>query len=206
MILKSVKDLSSHIVEALKSEKRKNKSNLLLIGGCSRSGKSYIANEIKEILTRKGIDTIILELDAWLISKENRRPASTVLERYEIGNIINSIRDLQKGYSISPPLYDAITRRRIKGKNDKSVQQKNGIIIVDGVITLAIPELLDQATIKIFINIPDTLRKKRLAEFYLDYKKVSKNEFDMIFNEREKEEVPFIKSTKRNADLVFFNA
>lgn len=195
--------LHSHLIEAVQSSQEQQSTSLVLIGGCSRSGKSYLAGLLKKLLEESGIKTIIVELDAWLVSKDKRRPDSNVLERYEIDGIINSVIDLLNGNPVYPPVYDVVKRTRIKEKQDSPVQIKNGVIILDGVVALTIPEFLNRASFRIFLDIPDTLRRERMAEFYLDNKNVSENEFHAIMNEREREEVPFIKSSRCNADVVF---
>lgn len=195
--------LRSYLVEVLKSSQKQQSTKLVLLGGCSRSGKSYLANLLKRLLEESGIKTVIVELDGWLVSKDKRKPDSSVLERYKINRIVNSAIDLLNGTAVYPPVYDSGKRERVKEKQDSPMQIKNGIIILDGVVALAIPELLNRASFRIFVDVPDTLRRERMAEFYLDYKNVHENEFQAIMGEREREEVPFIKASRRNADVVF---
>ena len=81
----------------------------------------------------------------------------------------------------------------------------NGILFVDGVVALAIEELLKHAALRIFVDIPDTLRKQRLVHFYSEIKRLDEKECENIIKTREKEEVLFIKKTVVNADITFNN-
>lgn len=195
----------SRLTENILEDINRKKRNIILIGGLSRSGKSFVANEVSNLLNEKGYKSIIVKLDWWLIGVDKRETDSTVLSRYDIGEIENSIIQLMQGKPIYHPLYDPIKRKRIKDQCDESVQIENGIIIIDGVVALAIPNLLKMAYLKIYVDISNELRMKRLSEFYLEYKNITKNEFEELLNRREKEEVPYIKKTKKNADIIFLN-
>ena len=120
--------------------------------------------------------------------------------------IVSSIKKLQSGDSIYPPVYDAVNRKRIKELSDKqiSLAPNEGVLIVEGVVALAIPELMEIATLKIFVDIPDTVRKQRLKDFYSLTKKIDKNIYEKILSDREKEEVIFIKATHGNADILIY--
>ena len=182
------------------------KTLLTLIGGCSRSGKSYISNYIKHNLKLYNKNIIIVNLDHWLLSINQRKQDSTVLERYDVGGINTSIPELLKGKTIFPPIYDPITRLRICESSNSPIQINTGLIIVEGVIALAIPELLELSSLNIFVDNPDEVRKSRLSKFYLEEKKVSDQEYKLLMEIREEEEVPFIKSTKINAEIIFNNS
>ena len=54
-----------------------------------------------------------------------------------------------------------------------------------------------------YVYISDTLRIKRLINFYRDVKKIEKNLYKKIIIDREIEETIFIKNTKNNADFIF---
>jgi len=193
--------LTQSILEVVNSKKR----NIILIGGLSRSGKSYIAKEVSNELNNKGYQNIIINLDWWLISVDERKPDSNVLDRYEVDKIEHSIIHLIQGKTVFHPVYDQIKRRRIKEKCDEFIQIKKEIIIIEGIIALAIPNLLKMACLKIYVDISEELRLKRLSEFYLEYKKITVHEFDKLLNDRNLEEVPFIKKKKDNANVVFYN-
>lgn len=198
--------LHCHLIEALNSSREQEAIELVLIGGCSRSGKSYLAGQLKKLLEESGFNVIIAKLDAWLVGKERRRPGSNVLQRYETERIVSSITDLLNGVPVCPPVYDVGTRERLAEEQDSPLQITTGIVILEGVVALAIPELLGRASFRVFVDVPDTVRRERLAGFYLNLKNVPQDEFLAMMDERENEEVPFIKSSRWNADVVYSQA
>ena len=197
----SVELLSEHIRSLLNNST--SKVIIILVGGCSRAGKTVLVSKLKKNIISSGINSTAVKLDSWLISVEKRKENSTVLDRYEIPSIISSIKKLQNGDSIFPPIYDVVSRKRIAESADEPIIIERGILFVEGVVALAIQELVKNATLSIFMNIPDTLRRQRLIDFYSGTKKLDKNEYEDIFLKREKEEVPFIKGTVVNADVIF---
>jgi len=173
---------------------------IILIGGCSRSGKSTLAKHLSANFRESRIDALVLNLDAWVIDVDKRKPDSTVLERYDILEIASSIEQLLKGELISPPVYDPVVRK--KTGTGQPIGISNGILVIEGVIALALPELLTKANLRIFVDIADLPRIKRLVSFYRDIKKLDARSYKQLIRAREAEEVPFIKSTRSQADIV----
>ena len=197
----SVEVLSKRIRALL--DKSSNKSMIVLVGGCSRTGKTVLVSKLIESAMFSSISAIVVKLDSWLISVEQRNEVSSVLERYEIPSIISSIKRLQQGEKIYPPVYDAVSRRRITESAVAPISIREGIIFVEGVVALAIEELVEKAALRIFVGIPDDLRRRRLVKFYSDIKGVERREYEDIIEKREKEEVIFIKRSAVNADMIF---
>jgi len=197
----SVEILSEHIQALL--DESSNKLMLVLVGGCSRTGKTVLVSKLMENAISSGINTVSVKLDSWLISIENRKEDSSILERYEIPSIISSIKRIQQGEVIYPPVYDAVSRRRITESGVAPISIREGILFVEGVVALAIGKLVENATLRIFVDIPDELRRQRVVNFYSDIKRLDRKEYEDIIKKREKEEVTFIKGTAVNADKIF---
>lgn len=98
---------------------------MVLIGGCARTGKTVLSQQLKELLLQDKIPTQIVCLDDWLLSPSN-------------GNLINltaflsgktSERETKKAYQPHPD-----TR----------------VIIIEGAVALDLKSLVDQADICIF--------------------------------------------------------
>jgi len=176
---------------------------VVLIGGCSRTGKSTLANMLIEILNTSGYFSLLLRIDSWLISIDERKHGSTVFERYNTNAIIDSVEKIVKGGTIMPPIYDPIKRKKTDEYSSSPVSIQSGILIVEGTITLSIKELLDKSGFRIFVETSDLIRIKRLIDFYSRVKKVPKQEYKQILSSREKEEIPFIKNTASKADIIF---
>lgn len=180
-----------------------NKLMLILVGGCSRAGKTVLVSKLTENIISSGINTTVINLDSWLVSVDNRKQDSSVLERYEIASIISSIKKVLQGVAIYPPVYDVVSRRQVEESGFNSISINEGVLFVDGVVALAIKEFVESAALRIFVDIPGQLRKQRLVDFYSDIKRLDRKEYENIIETREKEEVPFIKKTAVNADVIF---
>lgn len=177
-------------------------ASLVLIGGCARSGKSRLAAELSARLDADGVPNRVVSLDSWLVSLERRTPGSKVLERYECRAIASAVGELLAGRPIRPPIYDPATRRR-RAEHGEAVQLEGGVLIVEGVVALAIPQLLEKAAARVFVDVAEELRRERLIDFYSREKGLGNDEARAVIEERELEEVPLIKSTAARADVVF---
>lgn len=183
-----------------------NGSSLVLVGGCSRTGKSALSVMLSEKLLADRIEHGIVNLDAWLLGVDERGHHSLVMERYDCQAIISSVKELLQGKAVYPPVYDMISRRRISASGEKGITVVSGIIIAEGVIALALNELVEIASLKIFVHVSDKVRTERLFSFYRDVKKLSVDEVEAVIAERECEEVPFIKQTASCADIIVHNS
>lgn len=180
-----------------------DKLTIILVGGCSRAGKTFLVSKLIQNLSVLEVNTSVLNLDSWLVSVYNRKQNSTVLERYEIAAIISAVKRIKQGLAVYPPVYDVASRSRVAASGPSAVLINKGILFIDGVVGLAIKELLAEASLRIYVDIADKRRKSRLVEFYSGIKKMKRKEYTGIIATREKEEVVFIKKTAVNADLIF---
>ncbi len=201
MVNSSVESLANRIL-TLKAASPDNLL-LVLVGGCSRAGKTALVSKLTENIAFSGIESTVMNLDSWLVSVDKRKYASSVLERYEVASIILSAKKIRQGEIVYPPVYDVVSRKRIAELAQNPIFINKGILFIDGVVALAIDELVENAALRIFVEIPDGLRRQRLVDLYSKVKKLGKKEYESIIEAREKEEVPFIKRTSANADIIF---
>lgn len=190
------------IVQKVSSIKE-NKTNLVLIGGCSRAGKSSLASKLQTFLLSQGTKSQILSLDHWIVDIDERMPDSKILNRYRGDQIISSISQLLQGKTIVLPSYNKITRKTDLNKNRQHFQLNCPLLLVEGVVALAYAELRKLAQCSIYVEIEDDVRKQRFYELYINIKSLSRFEADQIFFDRENEEVPFIKETKLHAHFIY---
>jgi uridine kinase len=176
---------------------------LILIGGCSRTGKSTLAQTLQERFIDAGINAIIVKLDNWLLGIDERTGNETVRERFKYPEIIDALTSLMNRQEIFPPFYDPKTRLVVQKKGPHPLYLESGICIVDGVVALDIPDLRELADFKIYLEIPDEIRKSRLVDFYTNYKNCTPEETEKIIEERELEEVMTVKETRIYADMIF---
>jgi len=188
------------------SHKAMHGTFLLLVGGCSRSGKSTLSTMLSESLTAEHIGHVVVNLDAWLVSADKRAPVSSVTERYDCHAIVDSMKGLLEGRMIYPPVYDVISRQRVAEAADKGIAATSGFVIAEGVIALALNELVDMSSLRVFVEVSDETRIERLFSFYRDIKKLGVTEVETIVAERELEEVPFVKNTASRADIIIYSS
>jgi uridine kinase len=125
-----------------------------------------------------------------------------VLKRYRQEELSDSVISLLSGQTILVKPYDARTRELNPRSLVIEAKSTPSVIIVEGVITLAMRKLRQISALKIFVESRDCTRVRRLISFYRDFKMMRKSEYKAIIKDRETEEVPFIKSTVKFADLV----
>jgi uridine kinase len=197
----SIQKLLENVLQSFES--KNSKIQYLFIGGLSRSGKSTLSKNIYNELS-KIKKCHVISLDSWIIDYDQRSPNSTVLERYNIEEIKQFFLNLSNSNTVSIPKYDPILRKRVIDDYTEKLFITEGLVIVEGVIALEVAKLVSLEGFKIYVNVSNYTRIKRLITFYRDYKKVHKNEYKKIIIERELEEIPFIKKTASFAD-IFFN-
>jgi len=198
--ISSLQALESHIREAIYVNELT--PSLILVGGCSRSGKSTAVASLCRSFTLQGIENHIVQLDSWLIGINDRAVHSTVVQRYDCKQIVESVGSIVLGNPVAPPEYDAVSRRRIS-EAGATIRARGGLVFAEGVIALAIRELLELASLKIFVAIEGEARLERLRSFYHEKKGLSISEAEEIIRIREMEEVPFVQQTSQNADVIF---
>jgi len=199
--LDSIDDLFERLRQSI--DRAAAKRSLILIGGCSRSGKSTLARAIASRFRAGNVPASTVSLDRWLVSVEHRSATSTVLERYDCDAIATSVIALLRGQTVHPPVYDVATRRRVEERSDEGVHLASGVVIAEGVVALGLEMLLPFADACIFTSVKDEVRLSRLREFYTQTKRLTTEAAWSVIRERELEEVPFIQRTSANADFVF---
>jgi uridine kinase len=200
-IVKSIDNIFNTLFE--KHKESKKGIFIILVGGCSRAGKSSLSLYLEEKFKCNEINCRILNLDSWLISVDKRKTNSKVLERFEIIEINKAVKNILNNEIVIPPFYNPVSRKREKNSSGQPIKLESGILIVEGVISLAVEYLLNISDVNIYVDITDTLRIKRLIHFYKDVKKIEKDRYKKIIQDREIEETLFIKNTKNNADFIF---
>ncbi len=202
---KHIKDYPTLLAAVLTQYETSRSSRFLLaIGGCSRSGKTMLAQRLIQDLADRGISAVRIPLDNWLVGRDQRTGTETVRERFQYDKITDAVARLRQGDEVYPPVYDPTTRSIVRIRSDRPLFiPDHGIGLVDGVVALDIPQLLAMTDLRIYVDIPDVLRVSRLHEFYFVDKGCSLEETARIIHDREGEEVPVIKATRRYADLIF---
>jgi len=172
---------------------------VIAVGGQARSGKSTLVTLLARTLEKRGVATRVLSLDNWLVSAEDRTNDMTVRERYRYGAIERDIGRLLAGETIALNRYDAYRRSSDPG----GAFSLNGArcLIIDGVAALDVAGLREASSYRVFVDAPETMRRKRFFAFYR-WKDVPEREIEALYQERLRDEVPVIEASREHAQLI----
>lgn len=142
------------------TEQKSVGSRIVVITGGSGSGKTLLAQHVAKNIFCDECE--ILSHDMYYIDKDNFNPDYRV--DYDapesLDNVLlrRHIAQLKNGETIEAPIYDFKTRDRLD--QTRRVEAKK-VIIVEGILTLAIPEIRELADLSIFIHVDDDIRLSR---------------------------------------------
>jgi uridine kinase len=181
-----------------------DKPLILGVAGGSGSGKTTVVNKIVEAIGEDQI--LLLQHDSYYrdlshIPLEERlkqnfdHPSSLETEL-----LIRHIEALKEGYQIELPIYDFVAHTR-SDKNLKKVPKS--IILVDGILIFAEPDLLDQMDIKIFVDTDGDVRLLRRLNRDINERG---RELNGVLKQYERFVRPmhleFVEPSKRYADII----
>jgi histidinol-phosphate phosphatase family protein len=147
---------------------------MLAVGGLSRAGKSVFVQLLMWQLRRRQCSAEILHLDDYLRPEQQRKQISTVLDRYDTSQI------------------GAVIKRESA--------RRDTVLIVDGVISLAMPIVRYRAGWLVYISIDEQVRRKRFVEAYKG-RGFSEPEADALYNGRDAEERATISASSVHANI-----
>lgn len=170
-------------------------ARLVLIGGCARSGKSTVASVLSEMIGDSGRQAHVISLDGWLKPVEFRKEGDGVMGRYDMeavnGLLLPLIRS-QSRHALSIPQYERKGRSFLKpvlhsiGPND--------LLILEGVPALMDNSLLDHSVVRIYVDVSDEIRAKRLKEDCA-WREENQADFELRLASREMDEVPLVRAS-----------
>lgn len=179
-------------------------TRLILIGGLARSGKSYTAQVLKDILSEKGRTAHVISLDGWLKPKEMRQEGSGVCERYDLEAASFALAKVvfsDNREIFVEPQYDRFSRSTDKQRIEHSVAPED-LLIVEGVPALLIKSLVDlSGVIKLYVQVEDNMREARLKKEYA-WRSTSAEEYAVTQALRKVDEIPLVQESRARADHV----
>ena len=133
---------------------------LLGIAGGSGSGKTFLSNEIQDILQEK---VLVLGQDSYYKDLSNTEDAKRASINFDHPDAIDfalmksHIEQLLERKSIDKPIYDFASHKR---SGSERVDARS-IIIIEGILILAVQEIRDLLDIKVFVDVDDDIRLLR---------------------------------------------
>ena len=113
---------------------------------------------------------------------------------------VKHLQDLKNGRSIQKPIYDFAQHNR--KKETETIEPAN-VVIMEGILTFAIPEIRELFDIKLFVDTPDDIRFIRRVT--RDIKKRGRD-LDSVVNQYLQTVRPmhltFVEPSKKHADII----
>ncbi len=173
---------------------------MIVIAGLSRSGKSTFASVLELVLARKGIVSRRLCLDHWIVGLDRRHPGGTVRDRYRYLEIADTVDRLLRGEQVEFERYDA-AKRGPAGRRDALAVAEGEVLVVEGTVGLDVPTLRKRAALRVYTEVPESIRKARFVTFYR-YKGLDDPTIESLYSERQISEWPVISESRKFADRV----
>lgn len=146
-------------------------SKVILIGGGSASGKTYVLNKVLEKMPADKIAHISLDdyyKDFSVLPMEERAKVNFDHPKAFDWKLMNQqLSDLKNGKTIEKPIYDFVTHSR--SPKTEIVEPKE-LIIIEGIMALVNKELRDIGDLKVFINASRERRLVRRIERDMKYR------------------------------------
>lgn len=140
--------------------------DLLIVGiaGGTGSGKTTLANELQRYFSDS---SVLISQDSYYHDLSHLSPEERSLVNFDHPNSLDFelLKDhlihLKQGQSIEKPIYDFVSHSRV---DTVEIIDSAPIIIVEGILLFAAPELRDLFDLKIFIDTDDDIRIMRRLE------------------------------------------
>ena len=181
------------------------KTTIIGIAGGTASGKSTLSKKIYEESSKYGSVALIKFDDYYkrldhLSLEERAKVNYDHPNSFDIDLALSQLEDLKKGKSIQKPIYDFTIHNR---KDETVTIEPCNVIILEGILIFAIPELLNLFDVKIFVDTPDDIRFIRRLN--RDIKKRGRD-LDSVISQYLTTVRPmhhtFVEPSKKYADII----
>ncbi len=172
----------------------------VLVGGLSRSGKSNFSAALAESLRQRGLRTVVLALDRWLLDAKRR--GAGVHNRYELTTLESLITELDsadKVVTLPLPSYNKLHRQRLAAAESVEIGPEH-VLILEGTIALELRSACPTAH-RFFVTLDERERRQRVIREYC-LRGLSVVEAEAILADRDIDESPAVKSSATDAREV----
>ncbi len=172
---------------------------ILSIGGNSQSGKTTLANYLKDYFIENNLSVLKISLDDWILPQEQRPVPHNVYHNFQVEKIQQDLQRILQREEIQVRGY-----ARHALRNPIPVTYRfNGeqIILIEGVVALAIPILQKHAHLRLFKSISITELEQRIRRFYT-WKGYDEQKIQSLWEERSKLEYLPIEQTSIHAHRI----
>ena len=177
-----------------------------IVGG-SGSGKTSIARELRRRIRRTGADVLMMDMDAYYA------PLELVKARFGDGPInwdhpnafdlelmALHLGAMRRGEPIRKPVYDFTTSDRTGWSEPVPPSQ---VVILEGLLLFAIPELRDQLDLKVFVDTDADVRiLRRIHRDMHERGRTLESVIEQYMGSVRPMHLEFVEPSKRWADLI----
>lgn len=180
--------------------------NCIIIGvaGGSGSGKTTIAKNLVKAFRAE--DAVLVEQDAYykelkeLSIQEKSNVNFDHPNSIEFSLLESDLKTLLKNQHIKRPIYDFKTHSR---KKENIIINPSKIIIVEGILLFAIPEIRNMFDVKIFVDTDaDEMLLRRIERDITERGRTFKSVRDQYLNTVKPMYLEFCEPSKRYADII----
>lgn len=181
------------------------KTTLIGIAGGSASGKTTVSKKVYEESVKYG-SVISIKMDDYykdlssLTIEERAQINFDHPNSFDIDLFISHLSDLKNGKPINKPTYDFTIHNRLE---ETELISPANVVIVEGILIFAIPEIRNLFDIKLFVDTPDDIRFIRRLK--RDVKKRGR-EVESVINQYLETVRPmhhsFVEPSKQYADII----
>jgi len=177
-----------------------------IVGG-SGSGKTSVAAELVKRLKKKSIAAMLLDMDAYYAPLEvvkgrfGGRPVNwDHPHAFDLELMAAHLSALHRGESIRKPCYDFTLSDRTGWEEPIPPGQ---VVILEGLLLFALPELRDQLDVKIFVDTDADIRiLRRIRRDTHERGRSLESVMDQYENSVRPMHLEFVEPSKRWADLI----
>ena len=131
------------------------------IAGGSGSGKTVLVRKLCRAL--KGTRVVVVKQDDYYRDQSQVSPDERARKNYdhpsaiEFDLLVSHVRDLKNGKPVMAPVYDFVTHNRAGCR----AVRPGGLVIVEGILVLAVPELREMLDLSVFVDQSQDVRLSR---------------------------------------------
>lgn len=181
------------------------KTTLIGIAGGTASGKTTFAKKVFLASQNYG-SVVVIRLDDYyneitnLTYEERTKINYDHPDSYDSDLLIKHLKQLKDGKKINKPLYDFVVHNR--SKEIETINPAN-VVIVEGIMLFAIPELMEMFDIKIFVDTPDDIRFiRRLSRDVKSRGRTVDSVVDQYLSTVRPMHLRFVEPSKKFADII----
>ncbi len=173
------------------------------VAGGTGSGKTRV---VREMVQRLGPGIAVVQHDAYYRDRSGMSPAERGRVNYdhpdalETPLLVEHVKELLEGRAIGVPVYDFATHTRTP---EVVVVEPRKVVIVEGILVLAEPELRELMSIRVFVDTDADIRMiRRLRRDMRDRGRTMQSVVDQYLETVRPMHLEFVEPSKRHAHVI----